>query len=222
MATYIHKHGPDTGSINLTEYELGISDQAYGYTKVGTNVTPLRVKEADFASGIRTSGGTIDSDDIFLKNGTNQVVTDPNPVFQDQLTVINKVVSPLFDGVANRAKYADIAENYESDDIYESGTILYFGKDTETSIKGKIYFGVVSENPGYLLNSEPEFDIYVPIALKGRVPVKVKGEVKRGQFVIADRENPGYGKGSNTLNSTLDLVGIALYNSEDGIVEVKI
>ena len=222
MATYIHKHGPEGGSINLLEYELGISDLAYGYTKIGTNVTPLRVKEADSASSITTTSGTIDADNIFLKNGSSQTVTDPNPTFTNQITVTNKVVCPVFDGVANRAKYADIAENYESDEIYEPGTVLYFGKDTEVSLKGKVYFGVVSENPGYLLNSEPDFDIYVPIALKGRVPVKVKGEVRRGQFVIADRENPGYGMPTNQLMNTIDLIGIALSDSKDGIVEVKI
>jgi hypothetical protein len=222
MATYIHKHGPEAGNINLLEYELGISDLAYGYTKLGTNITPLRVKEADTASNIGTSSGVIDANDIFLKTGSNQIVSDPNPTFQDQITVTNKISCPVFDGVANRAKYADIAENYESDDLYEAGTILYFGKDTEVSLKGKIYFGVVSENPGYLLNSEPDFDIYVPIALKGRVPVKVKGEVKRGQFIIVDRENPGYAIGTNQLVSTIDLVGLALSNSKDGLVEVKI
>ena len=222
MATYIHKHGPETGSINLLEYEMGISDLAYAYTKIGTNVTPLRVKEADVANNINTTTGVIDADDIFLKNGSNQTVTDPNPTFTDSMTVTNKITCPVFDGVANRTKYADIAENYESDKKYPKGTVLFYGKDTEVSINGKVYFGIVSENPGYLLNSEPDFKKYVPIVLKGRSPVKIKGEAKRGDVIIVDRENPGYGVASKGFTNTMDFIGIALNESKKGLVEIKV
>jgi hypothetical protein len=219
--TYIHKNGPESGSISLQEYELGISDLAYIYSKIGTNIVALKVKEADIAANIRNTSGVIDANEIFLKNGSNQVVNDPNPVFSDELTVTNKITCPVFDGVANRTKYADIAENYESDEEYPAGTVLFYGKDTEASVYGKVYLGVVSENPGYLLNSDPDFDIYVPIVLKGRSKVKIKGEAKRGDVIIVNREVPGFGIATKGFSNTMDYIGIALNDSKNGEVEVK-
>jgi len=224
MATYIHKHGPDTGNILLEEYELGISNGAYGYTKIGSNVTPLRVKESDLALNIQGTSGVIPTDEIFLKTGTNQTVTDPNPTFNNQITVTNKVVCPIFEGTATKAKYADLAENYETDDDYEVGTVLFYGEDVEASIKTartKAPIGIVSENPGYLLNDEPDFKKYVPIALKGRVKVKVQGEAKRGDILVADRENPGFAKVDNNALG-VNILGICLNPSKDGYCEIKV
>ena len=42
--------------------------------------------------------------------------------------------------------------------------------------------GVVSTNPGFLLNSESEGQ---PIALAGRVPVRVMGECRKGDVLYA-------------------------------------
>ena len=224
MATYKHKHGPESGTIVLEEYELGISDAAYGYTKIGTNVTPLRVKEADIALNVQGTSGTIPADEIFLKTGNNQVVDDPNPTFSDQVTVTNKVICPVFEGTATTAKYADLAENYETDKKYDIGTVLFFGDDVEATIKTaktKAPIGIVSENPGYLLNDKPDFKKYAPIALKGRVKVKIKENAQRGDILVADRENPGYAKVDNNALG-VNVLGICLNETENGYCEIKV
>jgi len=217
MATYIHKNGPESGSVNLKDYELGISDAAYAYTFISGAKTPIKVKQADNADNIQG----IAPSSFFRLDGQDQVVQDTYVTFNDEVNVVTKITCPTFEGTATRAKYADIAENYESDEEYEAGTVLFYGKDTEASIKGKIYLGVVSDKPGYLLNSEPKFKKYVPIVLKGRSPVKIKGDAKRGDLIFVDFKNPGYGMVSTGYSNSLNFIGVALGNSKDGKVEVK-
>jgi hypothetical protein len=229
MATYIHKNGPESGTIVLKNYELGISDAAYMYTHISGALTPLKVKSADRAENV----GGVPIGELFKLTGQDQVVQDTNVKFNDTVTVVNKVVCPTFEGTATKAKYADLAENYESDENYEPGTVLFVGTETEVSkkdVKGKLpnpVVGVVSEKPGYLLNDQPEFDKYVPIALKGRIPVKIKEDAKRGDIIIADRDNPGYARVFNTgkfipTNLPIDYLGICINPTKDGFCEIKV
>mgnify|MGYP000141144196 FL=1 len=66
--------------------------------------------------------------------------------------------------------------------------------------------GVISAEPAYLMNSEAEGQA---IGLKGRVPVRVKGTVTKGQPVYAWEDGV-----CSTIAATA-LVGIALESSED-------
>ena len=47
--------------------------------------------------------------------------------------------------------------------------------------------GVVSKNPAYMMNSELEGGTY--IALKGRVPIRVIGNVSKGQPLVPSHVN---------------------------------
>jgi len=86
------------------------------------------------------------------------------------------------------AYYADIAENYESDKEYEAGTLVSFDGEKEITIttfgNRQDVFGVVSAEPAMVLNSDQE-GIALPVALIGRVPVKMIGAVKKGQRIRA-------------------------------------
>ena len=86
---------------------------------------------------------------------------------------------------ATSAQYADLAENYETDDNYAVGTVVMVGgnKEVTASSFGKRAIGVVSENPAYLMNSTGKGQ---PIALKGRVKVRVNGHIVKGDELIAD------------------------------------
>ena len=93
-------------------------------------------------------------------------------------------------GVATTAQYADLAEKYLADQEYEIGTVVMVGgaKEITAATVGSRALGVISENPAYMMNSELEGGTYV--ALKGRVPVKVSGEVKKGDRLMSG--NDGY------------------------------
>lgn len=91
----------------------------------------------------------------------------------------------FFVGTATQANYADLAEKYLPDADYEVGTVMIIGGEKEVTASkwGKRAIGVVSGNPAYLMNKDLEGG--VAVALKGRVPVKVVGSVKKGDELIA-------------------------------------
>lgn len=91
----------------------------------------------------------------------------------------------LFQGTATAALFADLAEKYLADVEYEVGTVVVVGGDAEVTAckKGDRAFGAVSANPAFMMNSGLEGGTY--IALKGRVPVKVHGPVRKGDRLVA-------------------------------------
>jgi hypothetical protein len=91
----------------------------------------------------------------------------------------------VFNGVATSARYADLAEKYLADQEYPIGTVVCVGGSKEVTAcqSGDLAIGTVSENPAYMMNSELEGGTY--IALKGRVPVRVVGEVSKGDRLIS-------------------------------------
>ena len=217
MATYIHKHGPDNGTISLQEYEVGISDAAYMYSNLTGTIQKLRCGYADNAGQV----GGLNPGDIFMKTGQDQVVSDTNVTFNDKVTATTFVGD--LTGTATKAKYADLAENYEADSDYETGTVLFYGYNTEVSIDGEIFAGVTSDKPGYLMNSDADFEYTACIALKGRIPVKITGEANRGDVIIVDRDNKGFGKiGDVSDINTKDFIGICINGTIDGFAEIKV
>ena len=94
-----------------------------------------------------------------------------------------------FHGVAYRAQWADLAEYYESDKIYELGTLISFGEgDKEITAASTECNGVISTNPGYQLGEKLN-ENYQLVALCGRVPVLFDGKckVKRGDKVYLSK-----------------------------------
>ena len=131
---------------------------------------------------------------------------------------------------ATRARYADLAENYLADDDYETGTVLVVGGNAEvtqsTEVNAPNVAGVISEKPSYLMNTSLEGTHIATVALRGRVPCKVIGAVRKGQILISSNV-PGYAVVSEqpySTNST-SVVGIALHDkldSDPGIVEILV
>ncbi len=60
----------------------------------------------------------------------------------------------MFHGVALCAKWADLAETYESDLDYEPGTLVKFGGDKEITIAHGEANAVITSRPGLILNSD--------------------------------------------------------------------
>lgn len=114
-------------------------------------------------------------------------------------------------GKAVQAQYADLAEMYLPDADYEVGTVLMIGGEKEVTACqfGNRAIGPVSANPSYLMNSELVGGIAV--ALKGRVPVKVVGAVKKGQNLIAGNN----GCATVSVFHSTEVFAIALTSSDD-------
>jgi hypothetical protein len=123
----------------------------------------------------------------------------------------NTIFATTFNGTATAADYADLAEKYLCDKEYAVGTVVSVGGTQEmTACKsGDRAIGAVSENPAFMMNQTLKGGLY--IALKGRVPVKIKGTVAKGDRIIAD--NDGCGIALN--HSHQDVFAVALQSSDD-------
>ena len=91
----------------------------------------------------------------------------------------------IFKGTATAALFADLAEKYLADDEYEIGTVVCVGGEAEVTAcnLGDRAFGAVSGSPAYMMNAGLVGGTY--IALKGRVPIKVIGPVRKGDKLVA-------------------------------------
>jgi hypothetical protein len=89
--------------------------------------------------------------------------------------------------------YADLAEKYIADQIYDPGTVVIFGGTEEITTTNKPgdtrVAGVISTDPAYLMNMS---STGLPVALRGKVPVKIVGQVSKGDLLITS-EVPGHG-----------------------------
>jgi len=114
----------------------------------------------------------------------------------------------LFQGTATSARYADLAEKYTTAEELPAGTAVAVGGEAEVqpASASNHCIGVVSTDPAYMMNSDIDGQY---IGLKGRLPVRVSGVVKKGQAVYA-LEN-----GVCTTLATTALVGVALESSDD-------
>lgn len=81
--------------------------------------------------------------------------------------------------------YADLAEKYEADADYSPGTVVIFGGSKEITTTAKVgdtrVAGVISTDPAYLMNMTSDG---LPVALRGKVPVKIIGQVSKGDLLV--------------------------------------
>ncbi len=118
---------------------------------------------------------------------------------------------------ATSAQYADLAEIYESDSEYEVGTVVIFGGEKEITVSSMgadpRVAGVISENPAYLMNSKA---VGQPVALQGKVPCKVVGQISKGDMLVTHSQFPGVArKGNDPKVGTVIGKALEEYNSTE-------
>jgi hypothetical protein len=139
------------------------------------------------------------------------------------------VYATTFYGTATSAQYADLAERYASDAEYLTGTVVELGGAKEitlavTELSEKV-FGVISTDPAYLMNSHAGNDItHPPVALAGRVPVRVVGAIAKGDRLVA--AGNGLARAGKPDEITVwNVIGRSLENKEDineGVIEAVV
>ena len=136
-----------------------------------------------------------------------------------------------FHGTATTAQYADVAELYTSDIEYAPGTVLTNNTDDSQEVTQTTHsldnnvIGVVTTDPALLMNSVLP-GTTVGVALLGRTPCKVTGEVTKGDRIISS-DVPGHGQSVNAVEefSYQHIVGRAIESKTtpgEGIIEVVI
>jgi hypothetical protein len=89
-----------------------------------------------------------------------------------------------------QATYSDLAERFAADANYSEGTVVTLGGTHEVTQENtdlsENVFGIVSHKYAYLMNQGAGDDTtHPPIALVGRVPVRVVGTVSKGQRLVS-------------------------------------
>jgi hypothetical protein len=136
------------------------------------------------------------------------------------------VFANTFSGQASTALYADLAERFESDSSYEPGTVVELGGAAEITKVGdelsENVFGVISTRAAYLMNAGVGTDeTHPPVAISGRVPVRVVGTVKKGDRLVS--AGNGLARAADRSEITpWNVIGRALTSkntSDEGTVE---
>jgi hypothetical protein len=199
---------------------------------VGADILPGSDNQTDLGSGalrfktvnaVTFAGTSTRSDALYVAaddyrtasanatSGTIAVRTSSTEIINGVSITPGALKATYFVGTATAANYADLAEKYLADAEYEVGTVVAVGGEKEvTATKfGDRAIGAVSANPAYMMNSELEGGTY--IALKGRVPVKVTGAVRKGQRMIAGNN----GTAVAAVPHANDVFAIALESNDD-------
>jgi hypothetical protein len=128
----------------------------------------------------------------------------------------------LTSGSRLQATYADLAERFEADAYYDAGTVVELGGEKEiTSVKYELsedIFGVISDTAAYLMNSGAGTDTtHPPVAMTGRVQVKVTGIVKKGDRLVS--AGNGIARAAKAGEATaFNVIGRALANKVDSCI----
>ena len=210
----------DLGSASQRWKDLWLSNSTIylGNAQISANSTSLILTNPE--GGQTTLSGVSTSIQATTISASGNV-TGGNLITSGNISCLNlsasgNVVAKNIDSVN-----ADLAEKYIADADYIPGTVVIFGGDQEitqsTQYADPRVAGVISTAPAYTMNSAAAG---LPVALQGRVPCRVVGQIQKGDLVtssdlpgIATRLDsqhwqPGSAIGKALENYSSDLVGI--------------
>ncbi len=135
-------------------------------------------------SGVVTATGNITGANIICGNIFN---SNANGV--GNIGTASTYFNTIF-ATATRAQYADVAERFAADAVYEAGTVVELGGTAEITCSrlelSDSVFGVISTRAAYLMNDGAGSDAtHPPVAMTGRVPVRVVGQVAKGDRLVS-------------------------------------
>lgn len=124
-----------------------------------------------------------------------------------------------FYGVSVQAQYADLAERFETDQPYDPGTVVALGgvKEITAAVDelSEDVFGVISTRAAYLMNGAAGSDTtHPPVAVNGRVPVRVIGRVRKGDRLVSAGNGLARAGAKNEL-SAFNVIGRSLQDKLD-------
>ena len=198
-----------TGNITGGNITTGAQVSATGNITGGNITTGAQVSATGNISGgnlIAVGGvtGTTVTTASITKTGTNAIGN-----IGSSINYFNQIFA-----TATTALYADVAERFAADETYLPGTVVELGGPAEiTSARRALsddVFGVISTRAAYLMNGGAGTDAtHPPVAITGRVPVRVIGAIRRGDRLVAAGDGlaraaaPGEATAFNTIGRAL-------------------
>jgi hypothetical protein len=133
----------------------------------------------------------------------------------------------IIEATATTAQYADIAERFEADAPITPGAVVMLGgsaeiTETAEELSDRV-FGVISTQPAYMMNNGAgNNDTHPFVAMTGRTPVRVTGEVRKGDRLVSSsiKGTARAASAGETINP-FHVIGRALedkFDSEIGLV----
>jgi hypothetical protein len=210
-----------TGSIKT---EVIHSDAGYAADDLGSTWSGT---DADDISALAAYSDTIALGSLAFQRTSRasislkQLQLDTGSALEDiRQELVSKQLFGSTQDVLGLGQGADLAERYYSDENLNAGEIVAIDKNQEAGVKRSAtpyqrdVLGVVATAPGIVLG--PQERTPYPIALVGRVPVKVTNE--NGQIYAGDRitasSRPGYGMFAKQAGRVL---GTALSDATDWV-----
>ena len=132
-------------------------------------------------------------------------------------------------GTAIHAQYADLAERFSADQPMLPGTVVELGGPAEITAAvddlSESVFGVISTAAAYLMNSRAGTnESHPPVAVQGRVPVRVIGVVRKGERLVSAGRGLARA-GSRSEINTWNVIGRALEDKldpDEGTIEAVV
>ena len=184
-----------TGIVPAADNTFTLGSASLGFSNVyATTITGEATKAATLRVGtdFRSASASATNNTVAVRDATGNIAAN------------------LFQGTATQARYADLAEKYTTETELPAGTAVavctHEGHEVEPAGTSNHCIGVVSTDPAYMMNSEADGQY---IGLKGRLPVRVKGPVNKGQVIYAWED------GVCGTVATTAMVGIALESNSD-------
>lgn len=184
------------GNINLNVNGTGQTNIPTGILSVTGNIQGGNLRTAGLISATGAiTGAAITGTSLTVSTGNvscgNIVNTNANGVgnIGSSSLYFNTVFAK-----ATSAQYADLAEMYLGDGPLHAGTVVEFGGDQEITICSVNHSpkvaGIISTRPSHLMNATLTGDHAYPVALTGRVPCTVIGQISKGDCLVSS-DHPG-------------------------------
>ena len=221
--------GASTGNLTVTtgtlvaNIEGNVTGNVTGNTSGSSGSCTGNSATATEATNVTVTANNTANEDIFIclvdgASGTQGIETDTGLKYNPSTNVIAST--------ASSAQYADVAERFEADAPMEAGSVVMVGGSAEiTEINSEMsedVFGVISDKPAYMMNAGAGSDESHPyVAMTGRTPVRVVGEVTKGQRLVTS-STKGCAR-AVTLGESItpfNVIGRALESSTDAGIKL--
>lgn len=205
-----------SAAVSVSQIQNGTSRVQIGVSDGNANVSIGGVSNVVVFTSTGTSFANAVTVPSIEKSGTNAVGN-----IGSSSNYFNRVFA-----TATTALYADVAERFAADEYLEAGTVVELGGSAEiTRSRAELsenIFGVISTRPAYLMNGGAgEDSTHPPVAMTGRVPVKVVGVVRKGDRLVSAGDGIARAAGPGEATA-FNVIGRALedkFNYDNGTVE---
>jgi hypothetical protein len=217
------------GILNDTGLTVGADQDAKISVTTATSTVNIQNQTADANIAVVVNDGGVTTTAMLVVGSTADVgfrgITNLNAAGQGNIGSSGTPFNTVF-ATATTALYADVAERFAADQEYAPGTVVELGGTAEITrslddLSEKV-FGVISTRAAYLMNSGVGTDAtHPPIAMTGRVPVKVTGQISKGDRLVSAGQ--GQARAAQPGEATaFNVIGRALENkttTDDGVIE---